>query len=402
MKHRFRWARRRVLAPWFCGVASWAILFCGGQARGQTSSRASVNPLLLQVQQCIRQKMTQPNTVATQDITARCVFSVVMLNPDGSVRSDASARMTALMRATGTALPKPQFQGEASIVLQKLPSQSLFTLPVTIKGQTLSFVLDSGASNSILDNQIAQRLGLQGKSIPSEMLGYLAVGQQFADQKMLLYRLPPLKVGDAQVSKLFGIGLSTQVLPFKTAGILGLDFLSRFDIILNPQRSSLLLVKASRPVATGLLLEGRLGVMTTPTVYINGRGPYRFLIDTGASVTSLSERLVQQLSIKTQLDRNLRVAGLGGQTQAWRAQLDRLNLQTHQITKLNVLVVNSPIFQTLGIDGIIGQDVLNRYVQHWRFGPPGALGAPEQGSLNLVPLRTSSVHRCIGSLIGTG
>jgi predicted aspartyl protease len=402
MKHRFRWVGRRVFASCLCGAAAWMAVSSHGLAQGQTVPKSSNNPLLLQVQQCIQQKLTRPNAAVTQDMTARCVFSVVMLNPDGTVRSDASDRMTALMRATGTALPKPQFQGEANISLQKLPSQALFTLPVNIKGQTLPFVLDSGASNSILDNQIAQRLGLQGQPIPSEMLGYLAVGQQFADQKMSLYRLPPLKVGEAQVSKLFGIGLSTKVLPFKTAGILGLDFLSRFDIILNPQRSSLRLVKASRPVASGILLEGRLGVMTTPTVYVNGRGPYRFLIDTGASMTSLSERLVQQLSLKTQLDRTLRVAGLGGQTQARRAQLDGLSLQTQQITKLNVLVVNSPIFQTLGIEGIIGQDVLNRYVQHWRFGPPGPLGAPEQGSLNLFPLRSSSIYRYIGAWIGTG
>jgi hypothetical protein len=80
------------------------------------------------------------------------------------------------------------------------------------------------------------------------------------------------------------------------------------------------------------------------------------------------------------------VAGLGGQTVARRSQLERLSLQTLQISKLNVLVVNSPVFQTVGIDGIIGQDILNRYVQHWRFGPVGSLGTPETGSLNLTPL----------------
>ncbi|WP_404786420.1 retropepsin-like aspartic protease [Altericista sp. CCNU0014] len=400
MKHSFRWIGRRVFQPWFCGFATWMALW-SGLAQEQASARPSVNPLLLQVQQCIQQKLKQTNTAVTPEITTRCVFSVVMLNPDGTVRSDASDRMTALMRATGTALPKPQFQGEANVALQQLPSQSLFTLPVNIQGQTFSFILDSGASNSILDNQIAQQLGLKGQPIPSEMLAYLAVGQQFADQKMSLYRLPPLQVGRAQVSKLYGIGLSTKVLPFKTAGILGLDFLSRFDIILHPQRRTLQLVKASRPVASGLPLEGRMGVMTTPT-YVNGKGPYRFLVDTGASATSLSERLVQRLSIPTQADRSLRVAGLGGQTQAKRARLDRFGLQTQQLTKLNVLVVNSPIFQTLGIEGIIGQDVLNRYVQHWRFGPLGPLGAPERGSLHLFPLPSSSVNRYIGSWIGRG
>jgi predicted aspartyl protease len=400
VKHQFRWAWQRGLQPSLCGCFTAAWITIGGVS--QAAPQGSGNPLLLQVQQCIQKKLGGQNIAVPQDISVRCVLSVVMLNPDGTVRADASDRMTTLMKATGTALPKAQVQGQANITLQQLPAQSLFAVPVQIKGQTLSFVLDSGASNTILETQIAQGLGLSGQPIPSEMLGYLAVGQQFANQKMSLYRLPPIQVGGAQVSKLYGIGLSTGVLPFKTAGLLGLDFLSRFDMILNPRSRSLLLVKSSRPVSSGIALEGRLGVMTTPKVYVNGRGPYRFLIDTGASITSFSEPLAQQLSLKTQFATNLRVAGLGGQTAAKRAQIDRLSLQTQQISKLNVLVVNSPIFQTLGIGGVIGQDVLNRYIQHWRFGPAGPLGSPETGSLNLVPISSVPVNEYLGSWIRTG
>lgn len=396
MKHRFGWVWQHGLQPYLHGLTVWS-LFWGGVSQAQAAPQPAVDPLLLQVQQCIQQKLLGQNIPVTQEISVRCVLSVVMLNPDGTVRVDASDRMTALLKATGTALPKPQVQGQANITLQTLSAQSLFSVPVKIKGQILPFVLDSGASNSILETQIAQRLGISGQSIPSELLGYLAVGQQFAHQKMSLYRLPPLQVGGAQVSKLYGIGLSTTVLPFKTAGVLGLDFLSRFDMILNPQSRSLLLVKPTQPVSSGITLEGRLGVMTAPKVYVNGRGPYRFLVDTGASVTSLSERLAQQLSLKTQSAKNLRVAGLGGQTMAKQAQINRLSLQTQQISKLKILVINSPIFQTLGIEGIIGQDVLNRYVQHWRFGPPGPLGTPEEGSLNLVPVGAGSVNRYMRS-----
>jgi predicted aspartyl protease len=355
-------------------------------SQGQTIQNAAVNPLLLQVQQCIRQKLAQLNTPVTQEISTRCVLSVVMLNPDGSVRPDASARMTELLRATGTALPKASVQGQANITLQKLPMQAIFALPVRIKNQTLSFVLDSGASNTMVDTQVAQRLGLQGQFVPSDLLGSLAIGQQFAKQKMSLYSLPPITVGQAQVSRLSGIGLSTSVLPFKSAGVLGLDFLSRFDIILNPQSRNLRLVSPTSPIASGLRLEGRLGVMTTPQVYINGKGPYRFLLDTGASVTTISESLAQRLMLRTFSDKNFYVAGWGGNTQAKQAKLERFNFHSQQISKLNILVVNSPFFQSLGVEGIIGQDILNRYVQHWRFGPPGPLGAPDLGSLNLTPI----------------
>jgi predicted aspartyl protease len=385
MKHRLGWLRSLRLRSCLWGFAIWLPL-SSGLSGGQPIPRSSGNSLLLQVQQCIRQRLAQPNTVFTEEISTRCVLSVVMLNPDGTVRPDASARMTALLKVTGTALPKSVAQGQANLTLQTQPTQAIFSLPVRINNQTLSFVLDTGASNTMVDTKIAQRLGLQGRPVPSDLLGSLAIGQQFGKQKMSLYQLPPIAVGQAQVSRLTGLGLSTDILPFKTAGVLGLDFLSRFDIILNPQTLNLQLLPPTRPIAAGLLLEGRLGVMTIPQVYVEGRGPYRFLIDTGASVTTLSEPLARRLSLKMNADRGFYVAGWGGLTQAKRAQLNRFSFPTQQISKLNVLVVNSPFFQSIGVEGVMGQDILNRYVQHWRFGPPGSLGAPDMGSLSLTPI----------------
>jgi predicted aspartyl protease len=386
MKHWFRrCCRARSLQVWLWAFAAWMPL-SGALSPGQAMPKPSANSLLLEVQQCIRQKLAQQRTVLTQEISTRCVLSVIMLNPDGTVRPDASDRMTQLLRVTGTVLPKAVAQGQANIALQRLPNQAIFSLPVRINNQILSFVLDSGASNTMVDTQVAQRLGLQGQSVPSDLLGSLAIGQQFAKQKMSLLQLPSITVGQAQVSRLMGLGLSTNILPFKTAGVLGLDFLSRFDMILNPQTLNLQLVAPTRPISTGLLLEGRLGVMTAPQVYVNGKGPFRFLVDTGASLTTLSEPLARRLSLPLNADKGFYVAGWGGLTQAKRAQLDRLSFPTQQISKLNVLVVNSPFFQSIGVEGVIGQDILNRYVQHWRFGAPGSLGAPDTGSLTLTPI----------------
>lgn len=390
MKRQFCWSWSLNMQPWLLSVAAW-ISLSGGLSQAQAIPRSGINPILFQVQQCIQKKLVQQkiplqNTAAAQEISTRCVLSEVMLNPDGTVRPDASARMAELLRATGTALPRAAVQGQANITLQKLPMQGIFTVPVRIKNQTLSFVLDSGASNSMVDTQVAQRLGIQGQAVPSDLLGSLAIGQQFAKQKVSLYQLPPITVGQAQVSRLAGLGLSTAVLPFRSAGVLGLDFLSRFDVILNPQSLNLRLVPPTPPIASGVPLEGRLGVMTTSRVYINGKGPYRFLLDTGASITTISEPLARRLALRTYSDAKFYVAGWGGNSQAKLAQLERFSFPNQQISKLNILVVNSPFFQSLGVEGIMGQDILNRYVQHWRFGPPGPLGSPETGSLTLTPI----------------
>lgn len=347
--------------------------------------------LLADIQRCIQKTVAQagqkqPRAAANlQQISAQCTFSVVMLNPDGSVRPDASDRMTALIKATGIKVPRPPATGEAIAPLQLQPQVSLFTVPVVLNGLPLQFILDTGASTTIVDRSVAQQLKLQGQSVPSEFLGYLAVGQSTATPKVNVYSLASLQVGKAQVNQLNGIGLSTSALPLKSAGILGLDFLSRFDIILNPATRQLQLRQASQPVLSDIPLQGKFGVMVIPNVSIQGKGPFRFLVDTGAAITSLSVDLAQRLGLAVSKE-TIRVAGLNGETLAHRARLVGLSLPTRPIAPLSVVVLNSKVFQTLGVDGVIGQDILNRYVQHWRFGPPGALGNPDSGSLGLTPI----------------
>jgi predicted aspartyl protease len=374
------------------GVAALtAPLLAIGQPTTPVLAQATES-LLSQVQGCIQkaitaqrqvQPQTQPNA---QDISTRCLFSVVMLDAAGAVRPDASDRLSTLVRAMGLKPNLPTVQGQANIALRQKPGQQLFSIPVTLGKSRFSFILDTGASNTIIDPRLARQMNLKGKPVPSELLGHLVVGSATPAKEVQVYDLPPLTVGAAQVSRLSGIGLSTTTLPFKTHGILGLDFLSRFDIVINPQTRMLSLLKTSAPVASDVQLQGKLGVMILPDVRINGQGPFRFLVDTGAAMTTLAAPLAQKLALVAESTTDLQVAGLGGNTQAKRTHLQSLEMQTQRISELDVLVLDSKVFQTLGVEGVIGQDILNRYIQRWRFGPPGPLGSPEVGSLELLPL----------------
>jgi predicted aspartyl protease len=356
--------------------------------------------LLQEVKECLQQqginkKDTAPSnpaepTAAAQEITERCIFSVVMLNPNGSVRADATDRMANLMRQMGTQMPRPKGQGQAALTFTSQPGEALFRVPVSIQKQRFSFLLDTGASNSVIDHQTARKLGLQGKPASARLLSYLTVGQQPSSQAPMIYSLPTLVLGRARVSQMVGIGLSTQVPPFKSDGILGLDFLSQFDVVIRPKQKRLSLLRSSAPVSNGIPLQGRLGVMTTPTIYINGKGPYTFLLDTGAAATTLSETLSQKLGLSLKQAGEVQVMGLGGKIVARWSRLDSLVIQNNRLMNKDILVANSQIFQTLGIDGVIGQDVLSQYDQHWRFGATGPLGVPERGSLELTPIGSSS------------
>lgn len=368
--------------------AAFSFPLKGSPYSGLVAQTASDN-LLAQVQDCIQKqsaKETSPPS-DTQAIATQCMFSVVMLNPDGSVRPDARERVAELLKATGVKVPRPTRMGQANIVLLQVPKQPIFAVPIQLGGQPFSFILDTGTGNSVIDRQVARRLRLQGSGLPPQMLGNFVFGQQKPDNEVKVYSLPPLRVGNAQVNGLFGVGLSTEMLPFRTGGILGLNFLSQFDMVLNPQTKRLSLLNASKPVPQDIPLKGRFGVMITPSVFINDQGPFTFLVDTGAAMTILSDRLAEKLALVVDTKDDVQFGGLGGHEKARQAQLEMLKIQSHKIPNLNVLVLNSKLLQTLGVDGVIGQDILNRYIQHWRFGRSGPLGDPQSGSLNLSPVK---------------
>lgn len=105
--------------------------------------------------------------------------------------------------------------------------------------------------------------------------------------------------------------------------------------------------------------DGRIAI----AVRINGAGPFRFRLDTGASRTVVSDRLAVELGLPTagqsrtithtgQASRSLvRVDDIAiGSTWDWRAR------------DLPLLVLPSEVIDRTGhIDGLLGQDVLSRW-----------------------------------------
>jgi predicted aspartyl protease len=345
--------------------------------------------LLQQLVGCLQEKIStpqQPSTEALQAASMQCVFKVVMLAPDGSIRPDASDRLTALVRTTGITLPKPSGQGQASVQLQRLPDSQVFTVPVTLGGQSQTFLFDTGASNSIVDSQIAKQLGLAGTPIPKDLLEYMVVGKNCSDVNATVHNLPVLAVEAARVEGINGMGLPKTALVGNSSGVLGLDFLNSFDVVLNPKTLQLQLLPPSSPIADAIPLKGKLGVMTAQ-VQINGQGPFTFLVDTGADVMVVSEDLAKRLSLEVTEAKEIEVRGFCGTEMSKPTKLAQVSLQQHQSTNLDAVILGSSVLNVLGVDGIVGQNFLNQYQQHWRFGERNELGFPEEGSLVLSPLR---------------
>ncbi len=344
--------------------------------------------LVQELSQCMRNAMpnNEPESLeALQAASMQCTIRVIVLTPDGKVRTDANDRMNAILTAMNVTLPATVSQGQAAVKLETIPESFVYTVPVIVGGKPQRFLLDTGASNSILSEPIVQQLGLTGTTLPSDILAYFVVGDDCSNIKATLHSLPAIKVDAATVEGMNGMGLPKTAIPGDVAGVLGLDFLKSFDVVINPKNSSLQLLPRSNTVAGGVPLQGKMGVMITE-VFVNGKGPYNFLLDTGADVMVLSNRLANTLSIDLANAENIDVRGFCGQEMGQKVSLSSIKLQGYESTNLDGVVLNNELLDLLGVDGIVGQNYLNQYQQHWRFGEPNSLGFPETGSLMLKPL----------------
>ena len=89
-------------------------------------------------------------------------------------------------------------------------------------------------------------------------------------------------------------------------------------------------------------------------VMINGRGPYRFMIDTGANRTVLAESLVQRLGLGFDGENPVSLQGVIGNITVTTAHVDTLRSGAMHMENAFLPVMTGPVLQ--GLDGILGMD----------------------------------------------
>ncbi|UZQ52922.1 retroviral-like aspartic protease family protein [Trichothermofontia sichuanensis B231] len=390
---------------WFRSLMGCLGAFTLGTGLGQPPVLAQMplgTEVLQQIQQCVRTMGTQHPPLSLEQlqlVAMQCTFTAIAMAPDGQIYPNVDDRLTALVQTLGIRLPNPTGTGTARVSLTPLTESRVFTLPVKVGGTVQEFLLDTGASASILSRPLldraaslpAHRAQQSGVDLPDRLFSYLVVGEDCQGLGASLHILPPMQVGQAQVANLMGMGFPPQSMPKQLAGVLGMDFLSRFDFSLDPQaltlelRSHTASSRTASPAPTAIPLRGKMGIMTTQ-VWINGQGPFTFALDTGAGWVVLSPQLAQALKV-TAKAQAIAVLGFCGTAPAQWVVLDRVSIQTHTVEQLDtVILTDSRPLELLGVDGVIGQNFLNQFRQTWRFGDRTPLGFPATGTLELTPL----------------
>ena len=114
---------------------------------------------------------------------------------------------------------------------------------------------------------------------------------------------------------------------------------------------------AETPLFASPTRMDRIGRILVP-VLINGRGPFRMLVDTGAAQSTLSPSLVHALGLATTDQRVVRVNGITGTAELPSVSIERLECGDFVIEHAQLPVVLAPIMADA--DGILGVAGLQR------------------------------------------
>lgn len=99
----------------------------------------------------------------------------------------------------------------------------------------------------------------------------------------------------------------------------------------------------------------RIGRVVAP-VMINGTGPYRFIVDTGASRSAISPKLAQLLGLVPSLDALLTVHGVTGGEAVPSVTVEHFQAGDIKVAKAQLPVLSSHVFADA--DGILGVEGL--------------------------------------------
>jgi predicted aspartyl protease len=246
-------------------------------------------------------------------------------------------------------------------------AQPLILVPVKVNGDGPHwFILDTGAGHCLLTPELAQRLGVSARETRQGRgaAGHASVGIGSVDS---------LAVGGMTSGKL-DVGITDElhriaaVVRAPIDGDLGFPFLQHFRVQLDYRSQVLTLEDGDDASAGGSLpVEFTLASPHKPLillpVFVNGKGPFRFAVDTGTSMTCVSTTLAGRLGLR--LDAGTDLTGVGGTFSSATGRLESLSIGDSRATGLTI--ASGGFIEQLGravgceFDGIVGYDFLKQY-----------------------------------------
>lgn len=241
----------------------------------------------------------------------------------------------------------------------------LLLVPVQINGHgPYEFILDTGASMCLLTPEVAQAAGV---FITASKKAQGAGGTLDVSLGML----PSLELGGLQVHEL-QVGATDELqkigarIGAKVDGNIGFNLLKDFRVTIDYRTNQLRLERPAEPArAVGMPFElsAKKPLILLPA-NVNGKGPFRFVLDTGASATVLSRRTAAAAGLQTG-PAACDATGAGGNISTASARVGSITVGAQTLQNLDVIVVDflEPLSRVVGtqLDGIIGYNFLREF-----------------------------------------
>lgn len=237
-------------------------------------------------------------------------------------------------------------------------------LPVRLFGsdEELMFMVDSGASMTVIDSTLAARMGfplgerLMGAGAGgtadfymTRIGGFSIEGVSFTEQTVIAY----------PISDLVGRFVDIEV-----AGILGYDFLSRFVSRIDYEKGILTLFEPDSAAGTAALDAPIIHNVFSVEAMVDGLYGGTFLIDTGAGNSLLQKGFAEKHGLFDNRRKvEISIMGAGGEENAYLARFDSFEIGGFTIEKpvFALSTAERGIGAFPGISGIIGNDILQRF-----------------------------------------
>jgi predicted aspartyl protease len=119
-------------------------------------------------------------------------------------------------------------------------------------------------------------------------------------------------------------------------------------------------LKRDRPPAVPLrVVSGTYGVFAFARVFIGGKGPFTFTVDTGASHSIVDYDLVRRLGLRT-IGEPLTVTGITCRGQAARLPMRNWRVGRVRLPAAEIQTIDMPD-PGGGVDGLLGSDILSTF-----------------------------------------
>ena len=309
-------------------------------------------------------------------------------------RSSASGILLLMfaLRATGplpvfgaaknpSAMPLP---GYKAVPVHYRPLNKMI-MSVRINGQAANLLVDTGASQSILDKDAAESAGVKPFQRALSQVRFSVPSQVFAMGSEINGELLPVGLAQNITAGAMNFGSSPVALRNSShsgtgtghvEGVLGLDILLRHKAVINcrtklaffkvdqSRRINLASIASSEKFTRVPIQREENGALTVPCS-LRGQ-PVRLLVDTGAFVTTLHEPFVKSLGIVPEPTRVSAQFARGAAKRIKAAKIADVNIGAFKALPQKFGVAALPNFAlqqgSAKIAGILGMDTL--YICH--------------------------------------